>query len=59
MDPRKAWTALFCVALALFGAGTGHRWLTVTALGVWILALLLFGFGERHTPHSMDPDEEP
>ena len=58
MDPRKGWAALFCVALALFGAFSGFRWLTVLALGLWIAAMIYFGRGERHPPRRIDPDQE-
>ncbi len=58
MDPRKGWAALFCVVLALFGAMSGYRWLTVVALGIWVGAMLVFGRGERHPPLHIDPEDE-
>lgn len=47
LNPHKAWLAAIAVALALTGVITGLKWLTVVALGVWIIAMAVFGIGKR------------
>ena len=54
LHPHKAWAAVLCVVLALVGVLTGWRWLTVAALVIWVLVLIRYGFGQRHSP-PVDP----
>jgi type IV secretory pathway VirB3-like protein len=58
MDYRKAVAALVAVAIALVGVFTGMRWLTVVALVLWVVAMLVFGFGDRNRPGRIQESEE-
>ena len=44
---RKLLSAIVAVAIALAGVLLGFRWLTVAALVVWIIAMMVFGPGQR------------
>ena len=44
---QKFLAALVAIAVALTGVLTGLKWLTVTALVLWLAAMLYFGVGKR------------
>ena len=49
LKPKGA-AALVAIAMALTGVVTGLQWLTVTALLLWVAAMLYFGRGNRNKP---------
>ncbi|MGA7306771.1 MAG: hypothetical protein WBW88_18000 [Rhodothermales bacterium] len=46
-NTHKPWFAAIAVAVALTGVVMGLKWLTVIALGLWVVAMIVFGRGRR------------